>query len=75
MKWTESAFRIGPSTIPKAGQGLFALQPIEVGDTIGYYTGEIISADELNAGRFSGSDYLLFVTDKHIIVGEGPKAN
>ncbi len=75
VKWTEDAFCVRPSTIPGAGKGLFAQIPIKVGDTIGYYTGEILSADELNAGRSAGSDYLLFITDTHIIDGVGPRAN
>ncbi len=75
MQWSSKAFRVGPSTIPAAGKGLFALQRIAVGDTIGYYTGEVISAEDLNAGRFAQSEYLLYVTRDHVIVGEGPKAN
>ncbi|MCC5833126.1 MAG: SET domain-containing protein-lysine N-methyltransferase [Opitutales bacterium] len=75
MQWSAEAFRVGPSTIPGAGKGLFALQRIAVGDTIGYYTGEVVSAGDLNAGRFAKSEYLLYVTRNHILVGEGPKAN
>lgn len=75
MKWDAEAFRVGPSSIPDAGKGLFAVRRIEVGDTIGYYSGKVISAAELNAGMYAGSEYLLYITRNHIIVGEGPLAN
>ena len=74
-RWTEQAFSIAPSTIPGAGLGLFAQVPIAIEDTIGYYTGELITYDALAAGRFAGSDYLLGLTSKWLIAGEGPKAN
>lgn len=74
-RWTEAAFAVGPSTIPGAGLGLFARVPIEIEDTIGCYTGVLITYDELAAGRFSGSDYLLGLTSKWLIAGEGPDAN
>lgn len=75
ITWTEDAFTVRPSTIPGAGLGLFARRRIEIEDTIGYYTGEVISLEELKAGRHAGSDYLLMVTRNHVIVGEGPQAN
>ena len=68
-------FEVKPSTIPAAGRGLFARVPIELEDTIGYYAGEVITSDELVAGKFSGSDYILWVTRNHLIVGEGEKSN
>lgn len=73
--WTADAFEVKPSTIPGAGLGLFALEPMEIEDTVGYYTGEVITEAELIAGKFSGSHYILWVTRNHIIVGEGPNAN
>jgi len=73
--WNEAAFEVKPSTIPDAGLGLFALERIRAGDTIGYYSGEIITSDEMDSGRYSGSEYILWVARNHVIVGEGPKAN
>ena len=73
--WDAHAFEVRPSTIEGAGLGLFARERIELEDTIGSYTGELITYDELAAGRFAGSDYLLGLTQKHLIAGEGPKAN
>lgn len=73
--FTDNDFEVRPSTIPGAGRGLFSKVLIEVGDTIGYYTGDIITEDALIAGKYSGSDYLMWVTKDHIIVGEGERAN
>lgn len=68
-------FVVKPSTIPGAGLGLFTRCAIGVEETIGYYTGEWITYEELAAGRFAGSDYLLGLTSRYLIAGEGPKAN
>ncbi|HSH09858.1 MAG TPA: SET domain-containing protein-lysine N-methyltransferase [Oceanipulchritudo sp.] len=73
--WTHEAFEVRPSTIAAAGLGLFSRVYIGIEETIGYYTGEIITWEELNGGRFSGSDYILALTSTLLIVGEGPKAN
>lgn len=70
-----TAFSVRPSTIPGAGLGLFAEVAFEEDDSLGAYTGELITDDDLAAGRFSGSDYLLAVTNRHLIAGEGPRAN
>lgn len=70
-----NAFRVAPSTIPGAGLGLFTKVPIGVEETIGHYTGELITYDQLAAGHFAGSDYLLGLTARWLIVGEGPQAN
>jgi len=74
-RWTAESFEVRPSTIPSAGLGLFAREPIGIDDTIGYYTGEIVSDAELKTGKFAGSNYILWVTRSHIVVGEGPNAN
>lgn len=73
--WCHDAFSVRPSTLAGAGLGLFAERHIHIEDTIGYYTGEIITAAQLEAGLHSGSDYILWVTRNHIIVGEGQQAN
>ncbi len=75
IKWNADAFEIRPSTIPNAGNGLFALVQISLEDTIGYYTGKILdNNDFLDANRPS-SDYILYLCKNHIILGEGPLAN
>ncbi len=73
--WTAEAFEVRESTIPGAGLGLFSKVHIAIEDTIGYYTGERITGEELCAGRFAGSDYILALTSKWLLVAEGPKAN
>jgi len=70
-----SAFAVRPSTIAGAGRGLFARRRFEEDDLLGRYTGELITFEELAAGRFAGSDYLLAVSSTHLIAGEGPRAN
>jgi hypothetical protein len=67
-------FEVRPSTISGAGDGLFTRVSINEEETIGFYTGELITYDELANGRFSGSDYLLGLTRRWLIAGEGPKA-
>jgi hypothetical protein len=73
--FSETDFEVRESTIPCAGLGLFSKVHIGIEDTIGYYTGEIITCEELLAGKFSGSNYILALTTQLLIVGEGPKAN
>lgn len=71
----EEHFDIRPSTIEGAGQGLFAKTHIKEEDTIGYYTGEVIGEKEFHNPNRPFSAYVLWVSRKHIIIGEGPKAN
>jgi len=74
--YTEADFEIRPSSIKGAGMGLFSRVAIELEETIGYYTGEVITETQLyEEGKFAGSDYIMWVCTNHIIVGEGPRAN
>lgn len=75
IKWTTEDFEIKTSTIEGAGRGLFTKVDIAAGDTIGYYTGEIIGEKEFYDPERPFSAYVLWVCRTHIIVGEGPKAN
>lgn len=74
-QWTDTDFEVKPSTIEGAGQGLFAKVRLQAEDTIGYYTGEIITEEEFYHPERPFSAYVLWVCSTHIIVGEGPKAN
>lgn len=74
-KWTEDDFEIRPSTIEGAGMGLFAKRAMGEEDTIGYYTGEVITEKEFHDPDRPFSAYVMWVCSTHIIVGEGPKAN
>jgi hypothetical protein len=47
-KWTADDFEIRPSTIEDAGKGLFAKSALGEEDTIGYYTGELITEKEFH---------------------------
>ena len=75
QKWTADDFEIRTSTIEGAGMGLFAKHAIGEEDTIGYYTGEVITEKEFHDPERPFSAYVMWVTKDHILVGEGPKAN
>ena len=75
QKWTAEDFEIRTSTIEGAGMGLFARHAIGEEDTIGYYTGEVITEKEFHDPNRPFSAYVMWVTKDHILVGEGPKAN
>lgn len=70
----EEHFLVSGSTISGAGNGLFAKVKIKPCDTIGHYTGEVLSDDEVNNEPYVDSDYILWVCKDHNIVGEGPLA-
>lgn len=71
----ESDFEVKPSSVMGAGQGLFVRRAFVEDELLGPYTGELITYIDLAAGRFSGSDYLLGITETYLIAGEGPQAN
>lgn len=73
--WSGKDFEIRTSTVEGAGLGLFAKHSIKEEDTIGYYTGEIITEKEFYDPNRPFSAYVLWVTRNHIIIGEGAKAN
>jgi len=68
-------FSIDQSTIRDAGKGLFAKVNISPGDTIGPYTGIVLSDKEVDREPYVDSDYVLWVCKDHNIVGEGPGAS
>jgi len=68
-------FQVKKSTIKKAGKGLFAIVTIEPGDTIGEYTGKILSDKQVEYEPYASSDYLLWVCKDHYILGEGTLSN
>lgn len=55
--------------------GLFANEAIQPGDTIGHYTGFILTDDEVEQEPHCDSHYILWVCRDHNIVGEGPEAS
>ena len=74
-KWTADSFEIRPSMTSGAGRGLFSLVYISIEDTIGYYTGKILNNKAFNNPSRPSSDYILYLCNDHIIIGEGPLAN
>lgn len=72
---TEENFEIKPSSIPGIGLGLFAKVPIAKGDTIGYYTGKILTDNQANSNKYCYSKYLLWICEDHWIWGEGKLSN
>lgn len=74
-KYSCHDFEVRTSTIKDAGLGLFTRQTIQTGETIGYYTGEIIDEKAFLDPDRPFSPYLLWVCRSHIILGEGPRAN
>ena len=73
--WDSEHFDVDKSTIEMAGQGLFSRVKIRSGDTIGQYTGIVLSDDAVNRAPYVDSDYVLWVCKDCNIVGEGPKSN
>ena len=74
-KWNKNAFEVRPSTIPNAGNGLFALVHISLEDTIGYYTGKILNNNDFLDPKRPSSNYILYLCNNYIILGEGPLSN
>ena len=55
-RWTAEAFEVRPSTIFKAGNGLFSLVNINLEDTIGYYTGKILDNNDFHDPKSPSSN-------------------
>ncbi len=72
---SENDFEIRSSTIAGAGLGLFTRVPIRRGDTIGYYTGRVLTDADVEHEPYLSSLYLLWICKDHWIYGEGEGAN
>lgn len=73
--WTERDFEVRPSKIPQAGLGLFAKCLIEPEDTIGPYTGKVLTDAQANSHPYVRSLYLVWVCKDCWILGEGGGSN
>jgi SET domain-containing protein len=73
--WTEEHFDVMPSTIKHGGNGLFSKINLKQGDTIGEYTGKILTDDQANSEPYVDSEYILWVCADYNILGEGTLAN
>lgn len=70
---TADSFEIKNS--PGRGKGVFAKSRIKKGETIGYYTGEIIRDWHSNREPYRSSRYLMWVCKDHWINAVGPQSN
>jgi SET domain-containing protein len=70
----EEDFEIKPSSIPGIGLGLFARRTIRKGDTIGPYTGKVITDAQAEREPYVRSHYILWVCRDCNIVAEGSRA-
>ncbi len=68
-------FEVKRSSIKGAGKGLFAKKAIRPGDTIGHYTGKVLTDRQTERKPYSESVYIMWVCKDHNILGEGPLAN
>ena len=57
------------------GKGVYAKVHIKKGETIGYYTGEIIRDWHANREPYRSSLYLMWVCKNHWINAVGPRSN
>lgn len=73
--WLHEHFEIKKSTIKGAGKGLFAKELLRAGDTVGHYTGKILTDRQANRMPYVDSDYMLWVCTDCNILGEGALAN
>jgi SET domain-containing protein len=71
----EEDFEIKPSSIPGIGLGLFARRTIHEGDTIGPYTGKVITDAQAEREPYVSSHYILWVCRDCNIVAEGKRAS
>lgn len=73
--WSNEHFEVRASSIDGAGQGLFSRVVVCEGDTIGEYTGIVLTDVQVNSTPYANSKYVLWVCKDCNIVGEGPLAN
>lgn len=68
-------FLVKKSSIEGIGVGLFAKTTIYKGETIGRYTGKIITDAQSNREPYLSSHYILWICKNHSIVAEGASAS
>ena len=75
IRLDEASFQIKKSSIPEAGNGLFAKVAIAKGEHIGYYEGKVLNDEEVDLDAYCQSLYLLWICKDHWIFGEGEYGN
>ena len=73
--FSDSHFETRQSPFPGAGLGLFSLVHIQPGDTLGYYTGKVLTDKQADRHPYVRSLYLLFICKDHWVWGEGKYGN
>lgn len=73
--WDSEHFDIRTSNIVNAGQGLFSKVEIQAGDTIGQYTGIVVSDEAVEEPPYVDSHYIVWVCKDCNIVAEGSLSN
>lgn len=71
---SEEDFELKASSIPDIGMGLFARRTIYKDDTIGPYTGIVVTDEEAEETPYNTSHYMLWVCKDCNIVSEGEAA-
>ncbi len=77
----DSDLVLKPSQIPNSGRGVFTKVDIFPGDTVGFYTGEILSdldvlgKDEDHPGKHISNLYLFYVCKNHWIRGNAKNSS
>lgn len=74
-KGWEEKFEVKKSSIKKAGKGVFTKVKIKKGEHIGFYTGKILTAKQIEKEPYISSSYIMEVTKNYYILAEGKKAN
>lgn len=74
VNW-QDRFEIKESCKEDAGRGVFAKTNIKKGEHIGYYTGKVLSAKQIQREPYISSSYLVQVTHNYFILGEGKGIN
>lgn len=67
----EKDFDIRESSVAGIGLGLFALTTICKGETIGPYSGKILTEEQACSEPYVSSSYILWVCNNYYIMGEG----
>ena len=72
---TRSDFDVRESSIAGIGQGLFPRITVYRGDTVGPYTGDVLTDKEAEQDPYVSSLYNVWVCKDYWICGEGPEAS
>ena len=72
---SQDHFSIATSTIPKAGQGLFAKRNINEGSTLGFFNGLMLTDQEIDTSPYVHSDYIIWLCRDCNLIAEPSDEN